>query len=106
MLVESRTVSRKTPTDGRLEITRVGAARLGGIGDGFELFVGDESAPARLGTMECTCRGPERPHVHYFLESPALKRLEPGTNVDLELEPTGNRIRVSPTSTDVGPEIG
>jgi hypothetical protein len=97
MLIESRTVSRKTPIDGRLEITKVGAARLGGLGDGFEVAVGDEHAPARLGTMECTCRGPELPHVHYFLESSALKRLEPGSHVDLELEGTGNRIRVSTT---------
>lgn len=95
MLVERRTVSSKTPLDGKLEITRVGAARLGGLGDGFELAIGDESAPARLGTMECTCRGLERPHVHYFLESAALKQLEPGSSVELELEPQGNRIRVS-----------
>ena len=61
MLVERRTVSRKTPLDGRLEITRVGAARLGGIGDGFELAIGETNAPARLGTLECTCRGLERP---------------------------------------------
>jgi hypothetical protein len=96
MLVERRTVSRKTPLDGRLEITRVGAARLGGIGDGFELAIGESNAPARLGTLECTCRGLERPHVHYFLESPVLKDLEPGIDVDLDLEPTGNRIRVVP----------
>ena len=96
MLLERRTVSRKTPVDGRLEITRVGAARLGGLGDGFELAIGDEHAPARLGTMECTCRGPERPHVHYFLESTALKQLEPGRDVELDLEGTGNLIRVVP----------
>ena len=96
MLVERRPVSRKTPLDGRLEITRVGAARLGGIGDGFEVAIGDDHAPARLGTMECTCRGPERPHVHYFLESPALKQLEPGRDVDLDLEAIGNLIRIVP----------
>jgi hypothetical protein len=94
MLVERRTVSRKTPIDGRLEITSVGAARLGGLGDGFEVAMGEERAPARVGTMECTCRGPERPHVHYFLESPMLKQLEPGSDVELELEGSGNRIRV------------
>jgi hypothetical protein len=96
MLLERRTVSRKTPMDGRLEITKVGAARLGGIGDGFELAIGDERSAARLGTMECTCRGPERPHVHYFLESPALKQLAPGQEVELDLEGVGNLIRVVP----------
>jgi hypothetical protein len=96
MLVERRTVSRKTPVDGRLEITKVGAVRLGGLGDGFEIAIGDEHAPARLGTMQCTCRGPERPHVHYFLESAALKQLEPGQDVELDLEGAGNLIRVVP----------
>jgi len=95
MLVERRTVSRKTPVDGRLEITSVGAARIGGLGDGVEIAIGDDSAPGRLGTMECTCRGLERPHIHYFLESSALKQLEPGSQVELDLEAT-NRIRVSP----------
>ena len=96
MLVERRPVSHKTPVDGRLEITKIGAVRLGGLGDGFEIVIGDDQAPARLGTMECTCRGPERPHVHYFLESTALKQLEPGHDVELDLEATGNRIRVVP----------
>jgi len=97
MLVERRPVSRKTPLDGRLEITKIGAVRLGGLGDGFEVVLGDEHAPARVGTMECTCRGPERPHVHYFLESDALKQLEPGREVELDLEDTAvNVIRVMP----------
>ena len=94
MLVERRTVSRKTALDGRLEITKIGAVRLGGLGDGFEVAIGDDYAPARLGTMECTCRGPERPHVHYFLESTALKQLEAGQEVELDFEGFGNRIRV------------
>lgn len=97
MLVERRPVSRKTPRDGRLEITKIGAVRLGGIGDGFEIVIGDERAPARVATMECTCRGPERPHVHYFLESDALKQLQPGREVELDLEDTAvNVIRVVP----------
>src|SRR5437764_6004532 len=100
MLVERRTVSRKAPIDGRLEIARVGTARLGGLGDGFELAIGDERAPVRVGPMECTCRGLERPHVHYFLESDALKRLEPGSDIELDLEDTGNRIRVLPVVPD------
>lgn len=96
MLVERRPVSRKTPVDGRLEITKIGAVRLGGLGDGFEVALGEDQAPARVGTMECTCRGPERPHVHYFLESTLLKGLEPGRDVELDLEGKGNLIRVVP----------
>jgi hypothetical protein len=88
-LLERRTVSRKTPGDGRLEITRRAAARLENLGQDFALDVGGERASATLGTMTCTCRGTERPHEHYFLESPALKRLTPGSEVDLQLDAAG-----------------
>jgi len=36
--------------------------------------------------MKCTCRGVDHPHVHYFIESEAFKRLVPGVEVDLELD--------------------
>ena len=89
MLLERRTVSRKTPGDGRLEITKQTAARLGDLGRDLELHVGDERTAATLGAMACTCRGTENPHEHYFLESPALRRLTPGAAVDLQLEADG-----------------
>ena len=94
MLLERRTVSRKTPGDGRLEITKRAATRLGDLGRDVELDVGGERTTATLGTRACTCRGAEKPHEHYFLESPALKRLMPGAEVDLELEGDGV-VRVS-----------
>jgi len=89
MLLERRTVSRKTPGDGRLEITKRAAARLEDVGARLELDVGGERTVATLGTMRCTCRGAENPHEHYFLESTALKRLTPGADVDLELGADG-----------------
>ncbi len=95
MLLERRTVSRKTPGDGRLEITKRAAAQLGSLGEALHLEVGGERAAATLGTMTCTCRGAEKPHEHYFLESPALKRLAPGSEVDLELEASAGLVRVT-----------
>ncbi len=86
MRLERRTISRKTPGDGRLEITKQAAARLRDFGLGLEVDVGGERTAARLGTMSCTCRGADNPHEHYFLESLALKQLTPGTEVDLELD--------------------
>jgi hypothetical protein len=94
MLLERRTVSRKTPGDGRLEITKRAAGRLRGLGLNFEVDVDGGRTAATLGTMSCTCRGIERPHEHYFLESAALKRLTPGTEVDLEMDATAGVIRV------------
>jgi hypothetical protein len=89
MLLERRTVSRKTPGDGRLEITKRAAARLEDLGPSVQLDVGGERTAATLGRMTCTCRGAENPHEHYFLESSALKRLTPGTEVDLQLDANG-----------------
>ena len=89
MLLERRTVSRKTPGDGRLEITKRAADRLRDVGDDLRLDVGGERTAATLGTMSCTCRGAEKPHEHYFLESPALRRLTVGSEVELQLEADG-----------------
>ncbi len=89
MLLERRTVSRKTPGDGRLEITKRAADRLRDVGRELQLDVGGELTAATLGTMACTCRGAETPHEHYFLESPALKRLTPGAEIELQLGADG-----------------
>jgi hypothetical protein len=93
-LLERRTVSRKTPGDGRLEITSRAAARLRELGPDLRLDVGGERTSVTLGTMTCTCRGAEKPHEHYFLESQTLKQLTPGTEVDLELDAADGIVRV------------
>jgi hypothetical protein len=95
MLLERRTVSRKTPGDGRLEITKGAAARLRGLGSDIRIDVGGTHTTATLAAMTCTCRGAEKPHEHYFIESPALKRLTPGSEVDLELEGESGLVRVT-----------
>jgi hypothetical protein len=89
VLLERRTVSRKTPGDGRLEITKQAAGQLRRLGGDLRLDVGGERTMATLGTIACTCRGGEKPHEHYFLESQALKRLTPGAEVELQLEADG-----------------
>ncbi|MFN2565119.1 MAG: hypothetical protein ABR499_08945 [Gemmatimonadaceae bacterium] len=96
MLLERRTVSRKTPGDGRLEITKRAAGRLRDLGLAFDVDLGGERTAASLATMTCTCRGEEKPHEHYFLESTAFKRLTPGAEVELELEASTGVVRVRP----------
>jgi len=93
-LVEARTVSRKTPGDGKLEITKVAAARLQLLGDAFAVRVNDRAGQATLGTMPCTCRGEEKPHVHYFVESDLFRSLVPGTSVDLLVDDAGKRLLI------------
>jgi hypothetical protein len=95
MLLERRTVSRKTPNDGRLEITKVAATKCEPLGTSFHVELGEVHARARLGAMKCTCRGVDNPHVHYFIESEAFKQLAPGDEIDLELDAPHKTIRVS-----------
>lgn len=94
MLLERRTISRKTPTDGRLEITKRAAEKCDVLGGSFHVELGDVRDGAHLGTMKCTCRGVDNPHVHYFIESEAFKTLIAGSEAELELDVKRKTIRV------------
>jgi hypothetical protein len=94
MFLERRTVSRKTPRDGRLEITGAAAARLAHGGATLRIEVAGRSAPATVDTMTCTCRGGEHPHEHYFVQSQLLKELTVGSEVDLTVNASGDVITV------------
>src|SRR5262245_16911115 len=96
MFRERRTISRKTPGDGRLEITKEAAQRVMRIGDTFDVDLSGERVVASLGTFPCTCRGADNPHLHYFLESQRFKALSPGSVIDLEVEPRTARIAIRP----------
>jgi hypothetical protein len=92
MFLERRTVSRKTPGDGRLEITKKAAQQLERLGTTFVIEVGGESVTATLASFTCTCRGEAKPHEHYFLESERLKGLSAGSDVSLEVDEAVNRV--------------
>jgi hypothetical protein len=88
MLIEQRTVSRKTPLDGRLEISESTALHLESLGETFWVRTAHGDGEARLHAMTCTCAKSERTgqHVHHFVESDVLRALEPGASVRLELD--------------------
>ena len=87
MLLERRIVSRKTPLDGKLEISPDVAARLAGLGDDFALASAGRTGRARLESMTCSCaKGAGSGHVHHFVESPLLTALAPESVVRLELD--------------------
>jgi hypothetical protein len=88
MLIEHRTVSRKTPLDGRLEISASTVAHLEPLGKTFRVHTAEGDGEARLHVMTCTCAksGSTGQHVHHFVESDVLRALEPGANVRLELD--------------------
>ena len=94
--VEQRTISRKTPGDGKVEITKVAAGRLEALGDEFALRVNDTDGNAKLGEMPCTCRGKDTPHVHYFVESDLFRALVPGSTVALFVDDAARRLLIVP----------
>jgi hypothetical protein len=94
MLLERRTVSRKTPLDGRLEITKRAAQRFDDVDGAFDVDLSGKRTRATIGTMDCTCRGIDNPHVHYFIESAAFKQLAAGDEVDLDLDTATRTVRV------------
>ena len=96
MIQENRTVSRKTPRDGKLEISPSAASVVAGFGTEFDLEADGRPARARLVGMPCTCtKAPASgAHVHYFLESEPLKGLPPDSVVRVEIERSTKRVRV------------
>ena len=100
MLLERRLVSRKTPLDGRLEITAESAAQLAALGTEFAVASAGGEAPGTLHTLTsgcCTC-GRERAgaHVHHFVESSLLRALPAGFEVQVELDVARSLVRVEP----------
>ena len=92
--VESRTISRKTPGDGKLEITKTAAEKLESLGTAFAVRVHERDGDATLGTMPCTCRGDDHPHVHYFVQSELFRSLVPGSSVDLLVDDGHKRLLI------------
>jgi hypothetical protein len=88
MLIEQRTVSRKTPLDGRLEISAATAARLEALGESFPLRTAAGQGRASLHEMSCTCTkaAASGEHQHHFIESDLLRALAPNTEVRVELD--------------------
>jgi len=88
MFLERRTVSRKTPGDGRLEITKQAALAIEQLGAAIAITLDGDAVHAALSTMPCTCRGGDTPHVHFFLQSERFKSLLPGSTISIDLEST------------------
>lgn len=88
MFIEQCTVSRKTPLDGKLEISAAAAAKIETLGESFPLRTASGEGRARLHEMTCTCTkaSASGQHLHHFVESNALRALEPGTDVRVELD--------------------
>lgn len=89
VLLERREVGRKTPKDGRLELSAESAHRLRELGPDFPVHALGRHDVGRVETMDCTCGkgGGEGPkHTHYFAASPLFTQLTAGDPVRLEID--------------------
>ena len=88
MLILKTVVSRKTPRDGRLEITASLADRLLAVDEPLIVSVGGAEASGYVEEMPCTCsKAPSAgQHVHSFLTSEVLKGLTPEANVNVAVD--------------------
>lgn len=50
------------------------------LGEKFDLSDGESSIEVSVGSYPCTCRGPDRPHEHYFI---CWSGLEAGDNIEI-----------------------
>jgi len=98
--LERRVVGRKTPTDGRLELTAATADRLEALGLEFTVLALGRTGAGRVESMECTCgRGGNTPghaHLHRFAVCALFEELTAGAEVRLDLLEEGRALRVEP----------
>ena len=99
MHIDRRTVSRKTPRDGKLEISPAAAARLeAAAASTLSADWLGATAPAALVSMTCTCGAGDGTHEHRFLQSEVFRSLPVGQQVDLTLDSDTVRVAVTPSS--------
>ena len=98
MHLDRRTVSRKTPRDGKLEISEAAAAHLAQLGGEIPIEWNGSAAQGVLSTFACSCGGTGVAHDHHFLQSPILMSLPVGADVDLILRAGTVQVAVTPSA--------
>jgi hypothetical protein len=97
MILEVRQVGRKTPSDGRLDLSPSTFRRLEIIGAALRGRVGDVTAAATLERRECSrcATHTEGAGEHLFLSSEAFKALVAGEHCVVALTEDGVTIEVA-----------
>ena len=92
--VERTVVGRKTPGDGKLEVSQEFAKALGGDGTALVFRVDGRDARGSVSVLACTCEkaGASGKHEHHFVQCDAFRQLQVGT--ELRLQPEGGRVEV------------
>jgi hypothetical protein len=83
--VERAVVGRKTPGDGKLEVSQALADALGGDGASIQVRLANGDLGGRVEVMECACAkaGASGKHEHHFVQCDAFRSLAIGTELVL-----------------------
>lgn len=94
--VERTVVGRKTPRDGKLEVSPALAHTLGGDRAPIHVRLASSDLAGSVEVMECTCAkaGASGKHEHHFVQCDAFRALTIGT--DLVLRADGSILEVAP----------
>lgn len=71
--VYSRKISSKEAGSDFIFILKNKLSFFPPLGDGFELVNEEISKEVKVEAYPCTCRGPDRPHEHYFIRWEGLE---------------------------------
>jgi hypothetical protein len=94
--VEHTVVGRKTPGDGKLEVSPALADALGGEGAPIQVRLATTEIRGTVEIMECTCAkaGASGKHEHHFVQCDAFRDLPVGAELVLSAEPS--KLEVAP----------
>jgi hypothetical protein len=94
--VERAVVGRKTPGDGKLEVSPALADALGGDGSPIQVRMESNDIGGTVEVMECTCAkaGASGQHEHHFVQCDAFRSLPVGT--ELLLRADAAKLEVAP----------
>ena len=72
-----KTRSPQEIKEGIFIVTKQALAFFPPVGTTFSLEVGEKKVETNIYSLSCTCRGPHKPHYHYFLDIAQIRELLP-----------------------------
>lgn len=71
-----RRISSEEAREGYILVLKSRLGFFPAVGTPFEMTCGGRSRRVKVEARACTCRGPHKPHEHYFIRWPGLQKGE------------------------------
>ncbi|MGE5415173.1 MAG: hypothetical protein ACM3UZ_00140 [Acidobacteriota bacterium] len=83
--VYRRKVSQEESRDCKLMVMKSDLKKFPPIGNTFKALLDDQPVTAQVEAVFCQCRGPQKPHDHFWLRFKENVVLEAGNEVELKI---------------------